>query len=310
MIYAYRARRRFRAYRGAIGSWLPTETEDIMDNIQRAFLMVLLLAILNTPFFPASAQTPPAPEAPLPTGEEIIKKSKDLLYQIDDQKNKVTLKLIDKNASAIEIVAQRYWKNYKGADGFSSKTVIFTESPADSRGQAILIWDHTTEGKAEDLWIFLPSLRNTRRLLPQQQDEAFMGSDLSFADMGQRRLDEDTHEMIREEVYKGIPCFIVESAPKDKESPYSKKVSWVSKGDYTIQKIDYYDRNGKMLKRQTIDWQSLKDKGNSIFVWKKTEVVNVQKEHKTIFEVSELKINTGLADADFTERVLTRGLKR
>ena len=134
-----------------------------------------------------------------------------------------------------------------------------------------------------------------------------MGSDLTFGDMGQRRLDEDTHKTIGEETYRDVPCYVVESAPKEEESIYSKKISWVSKQDYTIQKIDYYDRNGRLLKRQTIDWQTLKEKGEDIFVWKKTEIVNVQNGHKTIFEVSDLKLNIGLSDGDFTERVLRIG---
>ncbi len=280
-----------------------------MKNFSQWFWIILVLSLGGNQV--VLAQTPPPPaSAPLPDGEEIIKQSKALLYQIDDQENKVTLKLIDRSGTQKEIVARRYWKNYKNKDGFSGKTVIYTESPADLRGQAILIWDYSNGGKTEELWIYLPTLRNTRRVLPQQQDEAFMGSDLTFADMGQRRLDEDTHQTVGKQTYRGVPCLIVESTPKEKESIYTKKVTWVSEDDNTIQKIDYYDRKGQLLKRQTIDWRAIKEKENNIYIWKKTDIVNVQTGHKTIFEVSDLKINAGLSDNDFTERVLTTGPKK
>ncbi len=278
-----------------------------MKQMQRRFWIVFVILTLGLGGASlAFAQEPAAPE-PLPSGEETIKKSRELLYKIKDQKNKVTLKLIDRNGSMKEIVAWRNWKNYHNENGFSSKTVIFTDAPADMRGQSLLIWDYAAADKGEDIWIYLPALRNVRRVLPQNQDEAFMGSDLTFADMGQRELHEDVHKTINRESYRGVPCLVVESTPKEKGSIYSKKVSWVSENDYTIQKIDYYDRNGKLLKRQTIDWNVLKDGEESVYIWKKTDIMNIQNGHKTIFTVSDLKINTGLSDEDFTERMLQGG---
>jgi len=279
-----------------------------MKNIFRALFAIAVLAMLSRTDRLVFGQAPPA--SSILSGEEIIKRSKELLYRIEDQKNKVNLRLIDQDGTVKDVVAQRYWKNYRNRDGFSGKTIIFTEIPADLRGQAILIWDYSTEGKAEDLWLYLPALRNTRRVPPQAQDEAFMGSDLTFADMGQRRLDEDVHKALGEETVRGVPSYVVESVPKDKDSIYGKKVSWVSKNDYTIQKIDYYDRSGKLLKNQTIDWQVLQEKQTPVYVWKTTEVTNVQRKHKTIFTVSELKINIGLADGDFTDRMLKIGLRK
>lgn len=275
------------------------------SHLRRSFRFGLTLSLLFLTAALAAAQTP-AP-APGPSGEEIIKKSKELLYRIQDQKNKVTLKLIEKDGAQRDIVAWRYWKNYNNQDGFDSKMVLFTDSPADSRGVAFLIWDYSAEGKPDDLWLYLPALRNTRRISSRDQNDAFMGSDLTFGDMGQRRLDEDTHTMVGEEVFRAVPCFVVESVPREKESIYSKKRISVSKKDYTVQKVEYFDQNKRLLKVQTIDWQTLKEKDTDIFVWKQSNIENRQNHHRTIFEVSDLKLNLGLADGDFTERVLKAG---
>lgn len=245
-------------------------------------------------------------KAPELSGAEIIKKSRDLIYEIEDQKNKVILTLVEKDGSKKKIEATRYWKNYRSQGGFDSKMLLLTDFPPDSRGVAFLIWDYSEENKTDDLWIYLPALRKVRRISAQDQNDAFLGSDLTFGDMGQRRLDEDDHKFIKEEVYQGMPTYVVESIPREKTSLYSKKVSWISKDNWTVLKIDYYDNNQKLLKRQVIDWQKL----NDLHVWKKTEVTNVQNGHRTIFEVSDLKVNAGLQDGDFTERTLTSGPRK
>lgn len=253
-----------------------------------------------------SAEETAAPNTHVLSGLDIIKKSRELIYQIQDQKNKVILYLIEKDGTKKKIEASRYWKNYRGQGGLDSKMLLVTDFPPDSRGISFLIWDYSEENKTDDLWLYLPALRMVRRISAQDQNDAFLGSDLTFGDMGQRRLDEDEHKLLREEGYLGVQTYVVESVPKEKESLYSKKVSWISKDNWTVLKTDYYDRNGKLLKRQTIEWQSL----NNFSVWKKTEVTNVQNGHRTIFEVSDLRVNGGLLDDDFTERALKTGLRK
>ncbi len=240
------------------------------------------------------------------SGAEIIRQSKELIYKVGDQKNTVTLNLIERDGAKKKIVATRYWKNYRSEGGFDSKMLLLTDFPPDSRGVAFLIWDYSQQNKIDDLWLYLPALRMVRRISAQDQNDAFLGSDLTFGDMGQRRIDEDVHRFLKEETYRGILSYVVESVPKEKVSIYSKKISWISKKDGTILKIDYYDRNQKLLKRQTIDWQVL----NKLHVWKKTHVTNVQNGHRTIFEVSDLEVNIGLKDGDFSERRLKTGVRR
>ncbi|HLG22499.1 MAG TPA: outer membrane lipoprotein-sorting protein, partial [Candidatus Manganitrophaceae bacterium] len=266
---------------------------------KRNLFIFIVLSILWGSVASLSAQEGSAPQKGL-GGMEIIQKSRELIYQIQDQKNTVTLTLIEKDGSKKKIVADRYWKNYRGQEGFDSKTLLITEFPPDSRGISFLIWDYAQQNKLDDLWLYLPALRMVRRISVRDQNDAFLGSDLTFGDMGQRRIDEDEHRLIKEERYQGVPTYVIESAPKEKESLYSKKISWISKENATVLKIDYYDRNDKLLKRQIIEWQTL----DKFSVWKKTEVTNVQNGHRTLFEVSDLKVNAGLRDDDFNERAL------
>ncbi|MFQ5580720.1 MAG: outer membrane lipoprotein-sorting protein [Nitrospiria bacterium] len=267
-------------------------------------ILVALIIVVFIGFGPASAEE--ASESNQLSGAEIIRQSRELIYKVGDQKNTVTLNLIERNGAKKKIVATRYWKNYRREGGFDSKMLLLTDFPPDSRGVAFLIWDYSEQNKTDDLWLYLPALRMVRRISAQDQNDAFLGSDLTFGDMGQRRIDEDDHRFLKVETYRGISTYVVESVPKEKVSLYSKKISWISKEDGTVLKIDYYDRNKKLLKRQTIDWQTL----DNLKVWKKTNVTNVQNGHRTIFEVSNLEVNLGLKDGDFSERRLKTGSRR
>jgi len=238
-------------------------------------------------------------------GLAIMKKSREL-YSFKDQIATVTLQLIDKDSSERKIVTRRLWKNYSGQEGLDSKTLFWTEFPPENKGTGFLIWDYTTDGKPDDLWLYLPSLRQSRRMTTRDQDDAFMGSDLTFADMGQRRLDEDVHTLMGEGKFNNIPCYVVQSVPKEKNSIYSKRVSCISKKDLLTLKIDYYDRKGDLLKTQNIDWQEK----SGFHIYKQMVVKNIQTGHSTIFTISDLKLDNGLKDDELTERALKAGLKR
>ena len=240
-------------------------------------------------------------------GMEIMKK-KNEAYLAKDQTATVTLHLFNKEADEKKIATKRYWKNYAGKEGLATKTLFFTEWPPDAKGTGFLIWSFSEPEKPDELWLYLPSLRQTRYVSSRDQDDAFMGSDLTFGDMGQKRLEEDDHSLLREEPC-GEPadgdCFVVGSVAIDKEGIYSKKIHWISKKDFITMKVEYYDRKGELLKSQKITWQEVE----GFKVWKSSEVINVQTRHKTIFDVSEIKINSGLKDDLFTQRTLQTGIR-
>jgi len=240
------------------------------------------------------------------SGAEIIQKSKDLLYEVSDQKNLVTLTLIERDGTQKKIVAGRIWKNYRGKGGIDSKMLLVTRFPEDSRGVGFLIWDYSEKNRGDELWLYLPALRMVRRISAADQNDAFLGSDLTFGDMGQRRLDEDEHRLLREEAISGHKAYIVESVPKEKGSIYSRKLSWISKKDWRILRKDYFDLNHRLLKRQSIAWQKVE----GYDVWKRTHVKNLQNGHQTLFEVSGVSVNVGLQDSDFSQGALKLSGKR
>ncbi len=240
------------------------------------------------------------------TGEEIMKKRRHANMTMD-QTSTVTMFLIDAQKNERKIVTSRFHKHYAGQEGLDSKSVFYTEFPPDQKGTGFLIWDYAVKGKPDDIWLYLPSLRSVRRMTTRDKNDSFMGSDLTFSDMGARRLDEDDHVIIwdKDGNCRGLsePCYIIDSIPKDKDSPYGKKRYFISKKNWNARKIEFYDRNMKPLKLQLISWQKV----GEVFAWKRVDIVNVQSKHKTIFEISDVKNDIGLTDAQFSDRMLERG---
>jgi outer membrane lipoprotein-sorting protein len=236
-------------------------------------------------------------------GTQIIRKTQEL-FQGKDQRSTVTLELINADGSTRKIVTKRQWKDYGGKEGYTAKTEFFTLFPPDSKGVGFLIWDTADASKKDDLWLYLPSLRQVRKVSVRDQDDAFMGSDLTFADMGQRLVSEDAHTLVGEETIDGNPCYVVESVPIT-ESIYGKKRLWIRKDDFTTVRIDYYDRKQDLLKTQKITW----NREGNLRVYKELDVRNVQTGHRTIYTITDLETNVGLDDRDFSERALQRGYR-
>ena len=239
------------------------------------------------------------------TGLDVMQKVADL-PQGDDTNSTVTLRLITGQGQERKIETTRYWKNYRGKQGFYSKTIFFTDFPPDAKGTGFLIWDYALEGKIDDLWLYLPSLRKVSRVSSRDQNDAFMGSDLTFADMGQRRLDEDEHKLTGTRPCEGGKnCYVVESLPKEGNGAYGKRVLWILTDEWRPVKIEYYDPKMELLKLQAIEWQ----RNGDLWVWKESRVKNVQTNHQTYFTISNLKVNQGLKDDLFSERTLKTGYR-
>jgi outer membrane lipoprotein-sorting protein len=123
--------------------------------------------------------------------------------------------------------------------------------------------------------------------------------------LGDRKLDADTHKLIKSEKVNGLDCYVVESTPKDEDYIYSKTITWVRKDNYVGAKKEFYDEDGELLKTLTI---SNVKKINGFWTVTLSEMKNVQNNHSTTIQLSDIKINSGVSASKFTERMMTRGM--
>jgi outer membrane lipoprotein-sorting protein len=166
-------------------------------------------------------------------------------------------------------------------------------------------WSYNDPAKDDDQWIYLPALRRVKRISSDSKDDYFMGSDFTYDDLGERHPDEDNHKLLRTESFKGEKCYVVESRPKDPDYMYSKTVTWIIKGKWIGLKKKFYDEDGDFLKELHVKEYNQQ---NGIWIILNSVMKNVQKDHKTVMEYENVELNTGIRDAYFTERMMSRGL--
>jgi outer membrane lipoprotein-sorting protein len=150
-----------------------------------------------------------------------------------------------KNGSTSERVIDQYSKD--DAQG-NSRIVIVFQQPASVRGTRFLTIEKAGGGK--DQWIFLPSLGKTRRIAASEGGGSFMGTDMSYDDLSStsRKTGDDVHTLLREDVYNGAACYVIQSVSKDSSYQYSKMVLWIDKATSVNYKVEMYDRRGTLVK--------------------------------------------------------------
>jgi hypothetical protein len=118
----------------------------------------------------------------------------------------------------------------------------------------MLIYDHETAG--DDMWIYMPALRKTRRIVSTEKGKNFMGSEFTNADMSKPNMNDFRYTILGTENLDGKTCWKIESACNNEdiadENGFSRKVAYIEKSTYLCHKIEYYDRDGALKKTQYI----------------------------------------------------------
>jgi outer membrane lipoprotein-sorting protein len=196
-------------------------------------------------------------------------------------------------------------KQFSKDFGDMEKKIMFFVSPADVKNTSFMNWSYDKVGKDDDQWIYLPALKKTKRISSDSKSDYFMGSDFTYDDLGDRQPNQDVHKLLHEEKVNGEDCYVVESVSKDKNYMYSKTITWIIKDKWIGLKKEFYDEDEDLLKILKVNkYEDI----SGFWIITNTEMKNEQKDHKTIMILKNVKINTGIDDGKFTERIMTRGI--
>ena len=191
--------------------------------------------------------------------------------------------------------------------GTEKKLIRFLE-PADVRGTGLLIFDY--EDKADDMWIFMPALRRTRRIVSSEKAKSFMGSEFYYADMTPPPLDDFTYALLGEETVGGQLCRHIEMVPKDNsiadENGFSKRHVWIAVSDTIPRKALYFDLNGEPHRELRIHEIKAFDLKEKRFHAVHLEMVNLQNARKSILKIEQIVYNENVNDDFFTISYLER----
>ncbi len=252
--------------------------------------LVVAVAVILATSFGAKAQL---------TGRQIVEKAYNLPTG-EDQTSVLTMTLINKSGQSRVRKIQQYSKDL----GSTEKSIMFFLSPADVKNTSFMNWSYDGD-KSDDQWIYLPALKKVKRISSDSKSDYFMGSDFTYDDLGDRKLDADVHKLLKEETINGKACYVVESKSKDEDYMYTKTKTWIRKDNFVGVKKEFYDEDGELLKVLTI---KKVEKIEGFWIITHSEMKNVQKNHKTTIKLSNIKVNTGVPASKFSERMMMRGM--
>jgi len=181
--------------------------------------------------------------------------------------------------------------------GESPKVMVKLQSPPDLRGTALL--SIGGKGKAEEQWLYLPSSKQTRRIVSSNKNSSFLDSEMSYEDMGSSSDKKFTNKILRTENTPKGPLNVIESTLVSGDSSYSKMLTWVSTDPALVNRIEYYDLKGTLLK--TTEMSDYKKFSGDIWRAQNILVSNAQNHRSTQLQLKDISINKGIPDSEFSE---------
>jgi len=193
-------------------------------------------------------------------------------------------------------------------NGDTEKKLVRFLSPAEVKGTGLLTYDY--KDKDDDMWLYLPALRKTRRIVSSQKAKSFMGSEFSYADITPPTLNDFDFKKLGEEKVGDTPCYVIEIVPKTDdvadENGYSKKISYIGKEDFVVRKALYYDLDGELWKEFSVKEVREVDPKHHKFRPVHLVMENKQNGRKSILVVNKVRLEPNVKDEYFTTRYLER----
>ena len=226
----------------------------------------------------------------------------------DNSTQDMEMILIDKNGSRRERTIRALGRDV----GEDNQSIMFFLSPPDVKDTGFLTYDFDDDEKDDDQWLYLPALKKTKRIASSDKSGSFMGSDFSYSDMTDRKLDRYDYTLMKEDVVNGQKVWQIEAIPNTdkeiKETGYTKSVSFVRQDNFVVIRAVSWVKKGNRLK-----YFDVKKLERIDGIWIPTEMHMTTKKgkttlHKTIIKAHDVRFNQDIDDDTFTVRKLERGL--
>jgi hypothetical protein len=180
--------------------------------------------------------------------------------------------------------------------GETANLIRFLE-PEDIAGTGLLSIDQA-DGST-DQWLYLPALDRVRRISSDRKGGRFVGSDLYFEDLQERKPAEDRHRLLGKQTENGILCDVLESVPINADdSVYRKRIAWIDPATAIVQRIDYFEKDADTPSKRWL----LRAKKRNQGYWTLTDsrMIDLTSGHET-----RLVIDSALYDQKLPAKLFT-----
>lgn len=244
-------------------------------------------------------------------------KGRDIIQQVLDVEDpsfsisQVVMTLTEKNGRTDVRQVREYGRSKNGLKA----VVMDFVGPGSSNVKGTRFLLQENEGnKDDDKFIYMPSLKATRRVSTADGSKAFVGTDASYDDLSTRDIDKDEHTFKGEESKsvngKSYDCYVVSSKSKNaNDTQYGDKIQWIDKATLVPVYAELYDKKGKLLK--VLEVQKLEKVTGATGKSYNTPMVsvmrNVQTGHSTKLEIQKIVVDQAVPDRYFTQNFLNTG---
>lgn len=241
------------------------------------------------------------------TPDEIINRAnRASLYQGDDIKGRLSIKITDKLGRKRSRVLNMMRKN--SPDNDDQKYFVLFLRPVDVKKMVFMVFKHDDLEKDDDRWLYMPGLDLVKRIAASDKRTSFAGSDFLYEDISGRSPKEDNHFLIKETE----DFYLIKGIPKDSDSvEFEHYRAYIDKENFIPLKVEYYKKNDRLYRtieaRNIEKIKAVKD-GKSITY--PTVTLSVAKDlesgSESIMKLGKIKYNSGIKDKYFSERFLRR----
>ncbi|MCR4822871.1 MAG: outer membrane lipoprotein-sorting protein [Treponema sp.] len=243
------------------------------------------------------------------TANDIIKVFCDLDRVPDYNYSTLVLENIEKNGKS-EVLEV---KQYGGGDNGLKNVAFDFVAPASVKGMRVIQMEKVK--KADDRWVYMPKLRQARRIPMTERTKSFGGTEFTYNDMTIRNEDEDKNEMMDSNAKINVngydyTTWKIKSVPyKKSEVEYAYRVSWFDKKTYIPVRIEFFDRKDKMIKTyECTKIDMVKGVTGIEYPLRRSNVItNLLTGRKTIASVKDFVFDEKISSTYFTQHWLTTG---
>jgi len=193
----------------------------------------------------------------------------------------------------------RYLKRYKNGN-YKSKELLRFIKPNIIKGTGFLIWSSRTGNNEQ--WLFLPKLKTAKQIESKEKTQSFMNTEFSYEDLESFNQSDEQYFLKDEENFEGKHCYIIEVIGHT-QTQYKRRLAWIDSEDWLLHKVEFYDKNDKLLKILTVnDYQNFE-----IYNFASKMIMkNIQTGSETVMDISDIKYNINLSDSYFTKESLVK----
>lgn len=220
--------------------------------------------------------------------------------------------IIDKAGNVTEHRVINQFGNHKNG---ITQTVFDFRAPGSVKDTRLLQAEKAN--REDDKWIYLPSLKTTRRIATAERTKSFVGSEFTYNDMTIRKPSDDEHTMIEENATITISgkkenCWKIKSTPvANKNVEFAYRIQYIDKVSYLPLIQEYYDKTDKLLKVCTIEkhQEVTSESGKKYQLRTVNYIVNkaTGRSTRVTVDTSKVLFDKQISDRYFTQNWLNTG---